>query len=95
MDRRRKSRAMQRVSDTINQALVLADNAIQSVARLVNAMEKINEPDTPLLNVNVRLQNQLDIESTKTVIDDLGRIARSLSDLHERTTEQEEERKDQ
>lgn len=83
---------MQRVSDTINQALVLADNAAQSAARLVNAMEKINELDTPLLNVNVRLQNRLDIECTKTVIDGLDRIARSLSDLYERTTSQEEER---
>lgn len=81
---------MQRVSDTISQALVLADNAVQSVARLVNAMEKINEPDTPLINVNARLQNQLDIEATKTIIDSLDRVARSLSDLYERTAEQEE-----
>ena len=81
---------MPKVSITINQALVLADNATQSVARLVNAMEKINELDTPLINVNARLQNKLDIEATKTIIDDLGRRARSLSDLYERTTEQEE-----
>ena len=81
---------MPKISDTINQALVLADNATQSVARLVNAMEKINEPDTPLINVNARLQNLLDIEATKTIIDSLDRVARSLSDLYERTTEQEE-----
>lgn len=83
---------MPKVSDTINQALVLADNATQSVARLINAMEKINELNSPLINVNMRLQNKLDIEATKTIIDSLDYIARSLSHLHERTTSQEEER---
>lgn len=82
---------MPKISDTINQALVLADNATQSAARLVNALEKINEPDSPLINVNVRLQNRLDIECAKTIINSLDRIARSLSDLHERITGQEEE----
>ncbi len=83
---------MPKVSITINQALVLADNATQSVERLVNAMEKINELDSPLINVNVRLQNKLDIEATKTIIDSLDYIARSLGDLYERTAGEEEER---
>lgn len=86
---------MPRESDVIGGALVLAERATNNVTRLVNAMAKINEPDTPLINVNARLQNKLDIEYTKTVIDSLGRIARSLSDLYERTTEQEEERAEQ
>ena len=33
---------MTRMSDVIGDALVLTDNAAQSAARLVNAMEKIN-----------------------------------------------------
>lgn len=83
---------MTRMSDVIGDALVLADNAAQSTARLIYAMEKINEPDTPLINVNIRLQNKLDIEYTKTVIDSLNRIARRLSILQEQTQEKEQDR---
>lgn len=79
---------MPKVSFTINQALVLADNATQSAARLVNAMAKINELDSLLIDGGARLQIEEDIEDTMTILNGLGRIARNLGDLYEWTTGQ-------
>ncbi|WIK62588.1 hypothetical protein [Gleimia europaea] len=79
---------MPKVSDTISQALVLADNATQSAARLVSAMAKINELDSLLIDGGARLQIEEDIEDTMTILNGLGRIARNLGDLYEWTTGQ-------
>lgn len=83
---------MTRESDVIGGALVLAERATNNAVRLVSAMAKINELDSPLIDVAVRLQIEEDIEDTMTILNGLGRIARSLGDLYEWITGQEEER---
>lgn len=86
---------MTRESDVIGGALVLAERATNNATSLVSAMAKINELDSLLIDDGAHLQIEEDIENTMTILNELGRIARSLSDLYERTTEQEEERQNQ
>ena len=86
---------MTRESDVIGGALVLAERATNNATSLVSAMAKINELDSPLIDVAVRLQIEEDIEDTMTILNGLGRIGRSLGDLYEWTTSQEEERGNQ
>lgn len=84
---------MTRISDVIGDALAVAERAENNAASLVSAIKKINESDSPLINVNVALQNKLDIEYVMTVVDSLDRIARRLRTLQEQTEKKEEDKK--
>ena len=83
---------MTRESDVIGGALVLAERATNNATSLVSAMAKINELDSLLIDDGAHLQIEEDIEDTMTILNELGRIARSLGDLYEWITGQEEER---
>ena len=83
---------MTRESDVIVGALVLAEHATNNATSLVSAMAKINELDSLLIDDGAHLQIEEDIENTMTILNGLGRIARSLGDLYEWITGQEEER---
>lgn len=83
---------MTRESDVIGGALVLAERATNNATSLVSAMAKINELDSLLIDDGAHLQIEEDIENTMTILNELGRIARSLGDLYEWITSHEEER---
>lgn len=86
---------MTRESDVIGGALVLAERATNNATSLVSAMAKINELDSLLIDGGAHLQIEEDIENTMTILNELGRIARSLGDLYEWITGTEEERENQ
>ena len=86
---------MTRESDVIGGALVLAERATNNATSLVSAMAKINKLDSLLIDDGAHLQIEEDIENTMTILNELGRIARSLGDLYEWITSQEEERENQ
>ena len=72
---------MPKVSDTINQALVLADNATQSAARLINALEKVTGLNSPVLDDEIRPLFELDTCKAMEATDLLEMIANHLSTL--------------
>lgn len=75
---------MEKVSDTINEALVLADNATQSAARLAKAMTEINDLNSPLIDeetLSIFQQNMNRVLGTVDTLEDTAILLSLLVDL--------------
>lgn len=70
---------MEKVSDTINEALVLADNATQSAARLAKAMTEIKDLNSPLIDEETLLIFEQNMNRVLGTVDTLEYTAILLS----------------